>query len=224
MLIKVIGIGGAGGQAVNLLMNAASSDVDLVIANTDQTAWDEIEVPTKLKLGLENKSTNRNRAIGEKMCHESRDRIQEVLSNANAVILTGGLGGGTGSSGIPYFAELAEKMGVRTIVIATLPFSFEHTAGKTTVTAANAETSLTKLRDIGSTLFVINLRDFSEHEIISKLTYDLTLDRYSYGISLLIAKLIRDIVEDVLQGKDIPLFIDKEALYERAIRIFEQLQ
>jgi len=224
MLIKVIGIGGAGGQAVNLLTNAVSSDVDLVIANTDQTAWDRIKVPVKLKLGLENKCTNRNMAIGEKMCIESKDRIQEVMSGADAVILTGGLGGGTGSSAIPYFSQIAKDMGISTKVIATLPFSFEHTAGKTTVTVRNAEASLSKLKAIASPLFVINLKDFSTHEIISKLTYDLTLDWYSHGISLLIANLIRDIVEDVLQGKDIPLFIDKETLYDRAIRIFEQLQ
>jgi len=223
MITKVIGVGGAGGEAVDLLANESLRDVELVLANTDTFTWTEIKVLTKIKLGLENTSTNRDRVVGEKMCEESRNEIEKVLTETDSVILTGGLGGGTGSAALPFFARMAKDKRIPVKLFVTKPFSFEYSEGRITTTVKNAEVSLAKLEAIEVPIYIIDLKAFRENVQTNRLTYNLTLDKYSRGITLLMANLIRVAIEDT--DRDVlTRLCSADSIIKMAVRIFKQLQ
>lgn len=126
--IKVIGVGGAGGAAVNRMIEAGVKGVDFVTINTDAQALHNSRAQTKLHIG---KDTTRglgagaDPAVGQKAAEESKDEIKKVLQGSDMVFVTFGAGGGTGSGAGPIVAELAKDMDILSVGIATKPFAFE---------------------------------------------------------------------------------------------------
>jgi cell division protein FtsZ len=126
--IKVIGIGGGGGNAVNRMIDAGVEGIEFIVANTDLQALRMSHAPVKLQLGV--KLTNglgagANPEVGRKAALEDSDKIIEALEGADMVFVTTGLGGGTGTGAAPIIASLASEMGALTVAVVTKPFSFE---------------------------------------------------------------------------------------------------
>ena len=126
--IKVIGVGGGGGNAVNRMIDAGVEGIEFIVANTDLQALRMSHAPVKLQLGV--KLTNglgagANPEIGRKAALEDSDKIIEALEGADMVFVTTGLGGGTGTGAAPIIASLACEMGALTVAVVTKPFSFE---------------------------------------------------------------------------------------------------
>ncbi len=126
--IKVIGVGGGGGNAVNRMIDAGVEGIEFIVANTDLQALRLSHAPVKLQLGV--KLTNglgagANPEVGRKAALEDSDKIIEALEGADMVFVTTGLGGGTGTGAAPIIASLAVEMGALTVAVVTKPFSFE---------------------------------------------------------------------------------------------------
>src|SRR3954469_20355952 len=126
--IKVIGVGGGGGNAVNRMIDAKLEGVEFIAANTDLQALQMSRAPVKLQLGV--KLTNglgagANPEVGKKAALEDTDKIIEALDGADMVFVTAGLGGGTGTGAAPIIASLASEMGALTVAVVTKPFPFE---------------------------------------------------------------------------------------------------
>jgi cell division protein FtsZ len=126
--IKVIGVGGGGGNAVNRMIDAGMEGIEFIVANTDLQALRLSHAPVKLQLGV--KLTNglgagANPEVGRKAALEDSDKIIEALEGADMVFVTTGLGGGTGTGAAPIIASLASEMGALTVAVVTKPFSFE---------------------------------------------------------------------------------------------------
>jgi cell division protein FtsZ len=151
--IKVIGVGGGGGNAVNRMIDAGVEGIEFVVANTDLQALRFSRAPVKLQLGV--KLTNglgagANPEVGRKAALEDSDKIIEALEGADMVFVTTGLGGGTGTGSAPIIASLASEMGALTVAVVTKPFSFE---GKRRM--AQAERGLAELMESVDTTIVI---------------------------------------------------------------------
>jgi cell division protein FtsZ len=126
--IKVIGVGGGGGNAVNRMIDAGVEGVEFITANTDLQALRMSHAPVKIQLGV--KLTNglgagANPEVGRKAALEDSDKIIEALEGADMVFVTTGLGGGTGTGAAPIIASLASEMGALTVAVVTKPFAFE---------------------------------------------------------------------------------------------------
>ncbi|MBV9574849.1 MAG: cell division protein FtsZ [Acidobacteriales bacterium] len=126
--IKVIGVGGGGGNAVNRMIDAGMDGIEFVVANTDLQALRMSRAPMKIQLGV--KLTNglgagANPEIGRRAALEDSDKIIEALEGADMVFVTTGLGGGTGTGAAPIIASLASEMGALTVAVVTKPFAFE---------------------------------------------------------------------------------------------------
>jgi len=126
--IKVIGIGGGGGNAVNRMIEAGMDGIEFIVANTDLQALRMSRAPMKIQLGV--KLTNglgagANPEVGRKAALEDSDKIIEALEGADMVFVTTGLGGGTGTGAAPIIASLASEMGALTVAVVTKPFAFE---------------------------------------------------------------------------------------------------
>ncbi len=151
--IKVIGVGGGGGNAVNRMIDAGVEGIEFIVANTDLQALRMSHAPVKLQLGV--KLTNglgagANPEVGRKAALEDSDKIIEVLEGADMVFVTTGLGGGTGTGAAPIIASLAVEMGALTVAVVTKPFSFE---GKRRM--AQAERGIAELMECVDTTIVI---------------------------------------------------------------------
>ncbi len=151
--IKVIGVGGGGGNAVNRMIDARLEGVDFVVANTDLQALQMARAEVKIQLGV--KLTNglgagANPEVGRKGALEDADKIIEALEGADMVFVTAGLGGGTGTGAAPIIASLASEMGALTVAVVTKPFAFE---GKRRM--QQAERGLQELIDSVDTTIVI---------------------------------------------------------------------
>ncbi|HVE14591.1 MAG TPA: cell division protein FtsZ [Elusimicrobiota bacterium] len=152
-VIKVIGLGGAGGNAVNRMAEAGLKDVELIAANTDAQALKSNRAPVRIQLGEE---TTRGLGVGgdptkgRASAEESRDQLQEVLSGADLIFITAGMGGGTGTGVAPVAAEIARSTKALVIGVVTRPFEFE---GR--VRAAQAEAGIKELRGIVDSLLII---------------------------------------------------------------------
>lgn len=143
--IKVIGVGGGGGNAVNRMISRGIQGVDFIAVNTDKQALNysaatiKMTVGEKLTKGL---GAGSNPEIGRKAAQESSEELKKVLENANMVFITAGMGGGTGTGAAPVIAEIAKEMGILTVGIVTRPFSWE---GKKRSEQAN--TGITELKE-----------------------------------------------------------------------------
>jgi len=151
--IKVIGVGGGGGNAVNRMIDAGVEGIEFIVANTDLQALRMSHAPVKLQLGV--KLTNglgagANPEVGRKAALEDSDKIIEALEGADMVFVTTGLGGGTGTGAAPIIASLASEMGALTVAVVTKPFSFE---GKRRM--QQAERGISELMDSVDTTIVI---------------------------------------------------------------------
>ena len=151
--IKVIGVGGGGGNAVNRMIDAGVEGIEFIVANTDLQALRMSRAPVKLQLGV--KLTNglgagANPEIGRKAALEDSDKIIEALEGADMVFVTTGLGGGTGTGAAPIIASLASEMGALTVAVVTKPFCFE---GKRRMT--QAEKGIAELMESVDTTIVI---------------------------------------------------------------------
>jgi cell division protein FtsZ len=151
--IKVIGVGGGGGNAVNRMIDAGVEGIEFIVANTDLQALRMSRAPVKLQLGV--KLTNglgagANPEVGRKAALEDSDKIIEALEGADMVFVTTGLGGGTGTGAAPIIASLACEMGALTVAVVTKPFAFE---GKRRM--SQAERGIAELMESVDTTIVI---------------------------------------------------------------------
>jgi cell division protein FtsZ len=127
-VIKVIGVGGGGGNAVNHMVGCNIEGVEFICANTDAQALRKLNIGTIIQLGVEltkGLGAGTNPEIGKHAAQENKERIKEVLQGADMVFLTAGMGGGTGTGAIPVIAEIAREMGILTVAVVTKPFLFE---------------------------------------------------------------------------------------------------
>ncbi|MDX1733988.1 MAG: cell division protein FtsZ [Halioglobus sp.] len=127
-VIKVVGVGGGGGNAVKHMIDNAVEGVDFICANTDAQALKDIQSKTVLQLGGEitkGLGAGANPDIGRAAAMEDRDRIADALQGADMVFITAGMGGGTGTGGAPVVAEVARELGILTVAVVTRPFPFE---------------------------------------------------------------------------------------------------
>ena len=127
-VIKVLGIGGGGGNAVAHMVRAGIEGVDFICANTDAQALKGARVKTGLQIGCnitKGLGAGANPEIGRQAAMEDRDRIQEVVEGADMLFITAGLGGGTGTGAAPVVAQLAKEMGILTVAVVTKPFTME---------------------------------------------------------------------------------------------------
>ncbi len=151
--IKVIGIGGGGGNAVNTMITAKLTGVDFVVANTDLQALDASRAPVKLQLGekiTKGLGAGANPEIGRRAALEDQERIREYLAGADMIFITAGMGGGTGTGGAPIMARIAREVGALTVGVVTKPFVFE---GKKRL--RQAEDGIRELKENVDTLIVI---------------------------------------------------------------------
>lgn len=151
--IKVIGIGGGGGNAIGRMMSCGIKGVTFAAINTDVQALHNSKAPEKIHIGkilTKGLGAGMNPEIGRQAAEENREDIQEALKGTDMIFLTGGLGGGTCSGSIPLIAELAQEVGALTVAVITRPFSFEGAQR-----ARIAEESLNELRNKVDTLIVI---------------------------------------------------------------------
>ncbi|PIR71398.1 MAG: cell division protein FtsZ [Candidatus Nealsonbacteria bacterium CG_4_9_14_3_um_filter_37_13] len=126
--IKVVGIGGSGGNAVSRMKKSKIAGPELIAINTDYQDLKKIKADLKLRIGREitqGLGTGMNPEIGRKAAEEQRDEIAAILRGADMIFLTGGLGGGSFTGAAPVVAEISRNLGILTIAICTIPFSFE---------------------------------------------------------------------------------------------------
>lgn len=151
--IKVIGVGGGGGNAVNTMIREGLSNVDFIIANTDMQAINASSAEVRLQLGsnlTKGLGAGANPEVGREAALEDRERIAEVLQGADMVFITAGMGGGTGTGAAPVVAQVAKEMGILTIGVVTKPFVFEGKRRK-----SFADKGLQELKSAVDTLITI---------------------------------------------------------------------
>jgi len=151
--IKVIGIGGGGGNAINTMISSNLKGVDFIVANTDAQALGQSLASVKIQLGLEvtrGLGAGSNPDVGKKAAMEAKDLIREQIEGADMVFVTAGQGGGTGTGGAPVVAEIAKELGALTVAVVTKPFQFE---GKKR--NSQADEGIDDLRQIVDTLIVV---------------------------------------------------------------------
>ena len=154
-VIKVIGVGGGGGNAINYMFKQGISGVDFVVCNTDSQALEKSPVPIKIQLGAsltEGLGAGANPEIGSLAAKESEEEIKSLLSNqTKMVFITAGMGGGTGTGAAPIIAQMSKQIDILTVGIVTIPFQFE---GR--MRSEQAETGINILRENVDSLIVIN--------------------------------------------------------------------
>lgn len=154
-IIKVIGVGGGGSNAVNYMYNQGIKGVDFVVCNTDRQALDISPVPCKIQLGktlTEGRGAGMFPEIGMNAAFENIEELRELLSeNTKMVFVTAGMGGGTGTGAAPVIAQLSKELGILTVGIVTVPFDFEGKKRK-----MQAEEGIERLRQNVDTLLVIS--------------------------------------------------------------------
>lgn len=168
-IIKVIGVGGGGSNAVNHMYNLGIKGVDFIVCNTDKQALDISAVPIKIQLGTSLTEGNGAGAIpeiGKNAAIENIDDIRDVLGKGTKMVfVTAGMGGGTGTGAAPVIAEIARELGILTVGIVTVPFGFEGRKRR-----QQAEDGLEQMRKSVDTLLVIN------NEKLREMTGNLTIN------------------------------------------------
>lgn len=168
-IIKVIGVGGAGGNAVNHMFQMGIKDVDFVVCNTDYQALERSPIPLKIQLGptlTEGRGAGNQPEVGRNAAIENIEEVKRHIgSDTKMVFVTAGMGGGTGTGAAPIIAQACREMGILTVGIVTLPFGFE---GRKR--ANQAVTGLEELRDFCDTTLVIS--NDKVREIYGNLAFD----------------------------------------------------
>ena len=125
-IIKVIGVGGGGGNAVNHMYREGIHDVSFVLCNTDNQALNDSPVPQKLQLGKEGLGAGNKPEKARKAAEESIEAVRKMLSDGTKMaFITAGMGGGTGTGAAPVIARISKELGILTVGIVTIPFRFE---------------------------------------------------------------------------------------------------
>ena len=181
--IKVVGVGGGGGNAVNRMVDAGVRGVEFIAINTDKAALYLSKANQKIQIG--NKATNgmgagANPDKGKQAAEESHDEIVESIRTADMIFITAGMGGGTGTGAAPVVAQIAKELGILTVGIVTKPFAFE---GKRRM--QQAEAGIAALREHVDSLVVIpneRLKFVSEEKITFKNAFDIADDVLRQGV------------------------------------------
>lgn len=154
-IIKIIGVGGGGSNAVRYMYNRGIKDVEFVVCNTDVQALASSEIPTKLQIGstlTEGLGAGANPEVGREAAMESKEEIRELLAHGTKMLfVTAGMGGGTGTGAAPVIAEVARELGILTIAIVTAPFGFEGRKKK-----QYADEGINRLREVCDTVLIIS--------------------------------------------------------------------
>ncbi|MFO7860771.1 MAG: cell division protein FtsZ [Desulfosalsimonas sp.] len=151
--IKVIGVGGAGGNAVNNMIDSQLNGVKFIVANTDAQALAHAKANTKIQLGealTEGLGAGADPSVGRNAALESADLLREALSDSHMVFIAAGLGGGTGTGAAPVIAEICKELGALTVAVVTKPFKFE--ARKR---SKQAEEGIAQLKEVADTVITI---------------------------------------------------------------------
>ena len=167
-VIKVIGVGGCGGNAVDHMIQNGVEGVEFICANTDAQALKRNQARTLLQLGsniTKGLGAGANPDIGRAAGMEDRERISELIEGADMLFITAGMGGGTGTGAAPVVAEIAKEMGILTVAVVTKPFSFEGTRLK------SAESGIKELSNHVDSLIVI-----PNDKLMAVLGDDVTMD------------------------------------------------
>lgn len=188
--IKVVGIGGAGGNAINGMIEAELSGVEFIAVNTDAQDLEKNKASSRIQIGrnlTRGLGAGANPEIGLKAIEEDKDRVIELLNGADMVFVTCGMGGGTGTGAAPIIAEVAKDLGALTVGIVTLPFSFEGP-----IRMRNARKGIEALRErVDTTLVIPNDRIFS---IIEKNTPVVSAFKVADSILLEATRSISDLI------------------------------
>ena len=181
--IKVIGIGGGGGNAINRMVDAGVKGVEFVAVNTDRAALYLSKATTKIQIGeraTKGQGAGADPERGRAAAEESRDEIIAAIKDADMVFITAGMGGGTGTGAAPVVAQLAKELGILTVGIVTKPFAFE---GKRRMTQADA--GISALGECVDSLIVIpndRLQYVSEQKITLKNAFEIADDVLRQGV------------------------------------------
>ena len=159
--IKIIGVGGGGGNAVNYMFNQGIKGVDYIVCNTDKHDLENSPVPNKVQLGLaltKGLGVGAKPAVGEAAALESSKEIEEAIGDdTEMVFITAGMGGGTGTGAAPVIAKIAKDKGILTVGIVTTPFSYEGP-----VRSRQAKEGIRKLQEAVDSLIIINNNKITE--------------------------------------------------------------
>jgi len=151
-VIKVVGVGGAGGNAVDHMIRNSVKGVDFIVANTDAQALARCAAKTQVQLGTTGLGAGAKPEAGRAAAMEARDQIADSLRGAHMAFITAGMGGGTGTGAAPVIAEIAKEMGILTVAVVTKPFSFE--GGRR---MQSAETGIESLAEhVDSVIVILN--------------------------------------------------------------------
>ena len=181
--IKVVGVGGGGGNAINRMVDAGIRGVEFVAINTDKAALYKSKANTKIQIGdktTAGKGAGANPEKGRNAAEESKDEIAAAIRNADMIFLTAGMGGGTGTGAAPVVAQIAKELGILTVGIVTKPFAFE---GKNRMT--QAEEGIARLSEHVDSLVVIpneRLKFVSEEKITFKNAFIIADDVLRQGV------------------------------------------
>ncbi len=151
--IKVIGVGGGGGNAVNRMISCGCKDVEFINVNTDVSILEHSNTPNTIAIGeriTKGRGAGGNPELGEKSAEETIDQITDAIKDADMVFVTAGMGGGTGTGAAPVVAKVAKQLGILTVAVVTKPFAFEGAKRM-----AQAEAGIEKLKEQVDSLIVI---------------------------------------------------------------------
>lgn len=150
--IRVIGVGGGGGNAVNNMIRMGLSGVDFLVANTDSQALEKNEAKSKIKIGKDMRGLGAggNPEVGRSAAQESEEELRELMKYSDMIFVTAGMGGGTGTGAAPYIAKIAQEIGALVVGIVTKPFAWEGLKRSRT-----AESGISELRQFVDSLIVI---------------------------------------------------------------------
>ena len=190
-IIMVVGVGGAGGNAVNHMWNLGIKGVDFMVCNTDQQALDKSPVELKVRLGSEGLGAGNDPENGRKAAIESLDVVRQRFeaSGTKMVFITAGMGGGTGTGGAPIVAEIAKEMDILTVAVVTKPFGFE---GRRRM--QQAEAGIAELKDKVDSLVIIpneRLKHATDQKITFANAFEIADDVLRQAVQS-ISDLIRD--------------------------------
>ncbi len=151
--IKVIGVGGGGGNAVNCMVDSGVGNIEYIAVNTDAKALNKSKAETRIPIGAKltkGRGAGNKPEIGQRSAEENRDEIEAHLKGADMIFITAGMGGGTGTGAAPVVAKIAKEMDILTVAVVTKPFLFEREQKM-----AQAEKGIAELRKYVDSLIVI---------------------------------------------------------------------
>ncbi len=180
--IKVIGVGGGGGNAVNCMVDSGVNDIEYIAINTDAKALNKSKATTRIPIGTKltkGRGAGNKPEIGQRSAEENRDEIEAHLKGADMIFITAGMGGGTGTGAAPVVAKIAKEMDILTVAVVTKPFLFEREQKM-----AQAEKGIAELRKYVDSLIVIPNEKLLEgkQQLTMKQSFSLSDDVLKTGV------------------------------------------